>query len=78
MSLYPVNHTLYVIYSEEYVCFVSLVQVPATEGEFESSMKDNAQTREHATLLKALVSRQKNLLQTYHMIELSFNLSYLC
>jgi translation elongation factor EF-1alpha len=30
--------------------------VPAVEGEFESSMKDNAQTREHATLLKALVS----------------------
>ena len=54
------------------VCFivVSLVQVPATEGEFESSMKDNAQTREHATLLKALVSRQKNLLQTYHIIVL--------
>lgn len=31
-------------------------QVPASEGEFESSMKDGAQTREHATLLKALVS----------------------
>lgn len=33
---------------------VALLVVPATEGEFESSMKDNAQTREHATLLKAL------------------------
>ena len=33
---------------------VALLVIPATEGEFESSMSDNAQTREHAILLKAL------------------------
>lgn len=33
---------------------VALLVVPATAGEFESSMGDNAQTREHAVILKAL------------------------
>jgi translation elongation factor EF-1alpha len=41
---------------------IVVFQVPAVEGEFESSMKDNAQTREHATLLKALVCKRKLLL----------------
>mmetsp|Transcript_5756 Transcript_5756/g.9467 ORF Transcript_5756/g.9467 Transcript_5756/m.9467 type:complete len:501 (+) Transcript_5756:69-1571(+) len=33
---------------------VAVLVVPAGAGEFESSMKETAQTREHATLLKAL------------------------
>lgn len=33
---------------------MALLVIPATSGEFESSMSDNAQTREHAVLLKAL------------------------
>lgn len=33
---------------------VALLVVPATEGEYETCMKDTAQTKEHATLLKAL------------------------
>jgi translation elongation factor EF-1alpha len=35
---------------------VALLVVPATEGEFESATSASAQTREHAVLLKALVS----------------------
>lgn len=35
---------------------VALLVVPATEGEYETAMKDNAQTKEHAILLKALVN----------------------
>lgn len=34
---------------------VTLIQVPASTGEYESSMGENAQTREHAVLLKAMV-----------------------
>jgi translation elongation factor EF-1alpha len=33
---------------------VAMLVIPATSGEFESSMSANAQTREHAVLLKAL------------------------
>ncbi len=33
---------------------VALLVVPATEGEYETCMMDTAQTKEHATLLKAL------------------------
>lgn len=33
---------------------VAMLVIPATSGEFESSMSENAQTREHAVLLKAL------------------------
>lgn len=47
------------------------MKVPATEGEFESSMKDNAQTREHATLLKALVSPASGITCIYAMVTLS-------
>jgi translation elongation factor EF-1alpha len=34
---------------------VALLVVPATPGEYETSMSMHAQTREHAALLKALV-----------------------
>lgn len=40
---------------------VGLLVVPATVGEFESSMGSNAQTREHAVLLKALVRVIQNI-----------------
>lgn len=32
-----------------------MMQIPASAGEYESSMKESAQTKEHAVLLKALV-----------------------
>jgi elongation factor 1 alpha-like protein len=35
--------------------FCDVFQVPASAGEYESAMGENAQTREHAVLLKALV-----------------------